>query len=260
MTALEITNLTKNYKMGLIKALTGVNMTISQGNIFGLIGPNGAGKTTLIEILAGLRKQDQGNIKIFGEEITSQAFKYRQKMGFVFDKPLYFEKFTGREFLKFSGTMYNLSQKDRKYKVDELLDFFDLTKVADRFIESYSKGMKQKISLAGSIIHEPKLLILDEPFDGLDPASSDDIEQVLAQMSKKEITILITSHALEIMENLCTHCAIINRGSVVFQCQMDNLNSSIRNVLGHQKNGSLRDIFLEITSPDRPHKSLSWLR
>jgi ABC-2 type transport system ATP-binding protein len=180
-------------------------------------------------------------------------------MGFVLDQPLYFDRLTCREFLGFVGVMYDLPKADVNNRVEELIRFFDLTEAADRFIETYSKGMKQKVSLAAAILHEPVLLVLDEPFDGIDAASAEEIRQLLLRMNRKGVTILITSHILEFIESLCTECAILHKGRVVFQSRMDELEMQLQRSGDNEQRTSLRDIFLQVTSADRPHKSLSWL-
>ena len=129
----------------------------------------------------------------------------------------------------------------------------------DKWIETYSKGMKQKVSIAAAIIHEPDLLILDEPFDGIDATSAEEIKEILLQMNKKGVTIVITSHQLELIEALCTECAILHKGQIVFQSKMDELEKQLQESGDSKGQTSLKEIFLQVTSADRPHKSLSWL-
>ena len=259
MRYVKLRNLHKRYRMGLVRALDGMNLKIDQGSLCGLVGPNGAGKTTLIYILAGLKRQDSGQVFLFEQEIKRDTFALRQRMGFVLDRPLYFEKLTCREFLRFTGAMYDLPKDEVHRKIEELLHFFDLVEVADRFIETYSKGMKQKVSLAAAIVHEPQLLVLDEPFDGIDPGSSEAIKRILVRMTEKGVTILITSHVLEMIETLCTECAIMHRGKIIFQSRMDEFERRVKKIGDEKTIGSLREVFLQITSSRHRHKTLSWL-
>ena len=155
--------------------------------------------------------------------------------------------------------MYGVERETTRHRIEELLEFFDLATVARDFVETYSKGMKQKLSVAAAIIHEPDLLILDEPLDGIDVASGEDITRILLQMNRSGVTIMITSHVLEMVETLCSDVAIVDNGRVVFHSPMDELERSLQMSDAAETKVSLRDVFLQITSPDRPHKTLSWL-
>lgn len=259
MKCIQLDNLHLEYRRGKTKALNGLNLQVDQGSFLGLVGPNGSGKTTLIHILAGLLKQDRGQIRLFNQEILSASFSHRQRMGFVLDQPVYFDRLTCREFLMFAGKMYEIPKEELEGKVEELLRFFDLMDAEDKWIETYSKGMKQKVSIAAAIIHEPDLLILDEPFDGIDATSAEEIKEILLQMNKKGVTIVITSHQLELIEALCTECAILHKGQIVFQSKIDELEKQLQESGNSKAQTSLKEIFLQITSADRPHKSLSWL-
>ena len=163
---LKIVNAFKTYRKGKRKALDGLTLEAVRGSIVGIVGTNGAGKSTLINAIGGLIRLDSGSIQISNREISSSDL-YKRKTGFVFEEPLYFEKLTGQEYLEFVGGMFRLSKTNVQRKVAELLDFFDLEDHKDELIEDYSKGMKRKVSLAAAIIHDPELLILDEPFEGL---------------------------------------------------------------------------------------------
>ncbi len=259
MKCIQLDNLHLEYQRGKIKALDGLNLQVDHGSFLGLLGQNGAGKTTLIHILAGLIAQNCGQIRLFNQEIRSDSFAHRQRIGFVLDQPTYFDRLTCREFLKFAGVMYDVPKHELDNKVEELLRFFDLTDAEDRWIHTYSKGMKQKVSLAAAIIHEPDLLILDEPFDGIDTTSTEEIKQILLRMNQKGVTIVLTSHILEWIESLCTECAILHKGQVVFHSRIDQLELQLKRLNDSKTKASLRDVFLQVTSGDRTHKSLSWL-
>ena len=259
MKCIQLDNLCLTYRRGKVKALDDLHLAVDRGAFLGLCGPNGAGKTTLIRVLAGLIRQDRGEIRLFDREIRPAAFAHRRRMGFVLDRPTYFPRLTCREFLGFAGAMYEIPRSSLEARVDELLGFFDLTEVEERLIDTYSKGMKPKVSLAAAIIHEPDLLILDEPFDGIDATSTEEIRQVLLRMNQRGLTIIITTHILEWIESLCTECAIIHKGQVVLHSRMDDLESRFAGLGDGNTNATLRDVFLHVTSADRPDKSLSWL-
>jgi len=182
-------------------------------------------------------------------------------VGFLLDRAFYFEKLTPAEYLEFVGGMYGLRSTARQ-KTEELLAFFDLVDSADVLTERLSRGMKQKVSLAAAIIHEPELLILDEPFDGIDVPSAEAIRQILMKMNDGGVTVLITSHNLEIVETLCTECAIIDKGKIVFRNRMDAIADSVKKKEGSdgQLSPSLRDVFLQVTSTGKTRKTLSWLQ
>ena len=259
MKAIQTQQISKCYQNGSIKALDSLCLNVEKGRFLGLIGPNGAGKTTLIYIIAGLVRRTSGKLIVFGEEVNDEYFQYRRHIGFVLDRPMYLQKLTVTEYLEFVAEMYDIPKQEAEKKIKELIEFFDLTAVADTYIETYSKGMKQKVSLAAAIIHEPELLILDEPFNGIDAPAAEDIKQILSSMNQKGVTIILTSHILEWIESLCTDCAIMHKGKIVFQSSLDELETQLQNPNNDKIKASLRDIFLQITSSDRPHKSLSWL-
>ncbi len=259
MNAIQFYDLSKRYRKNSVRALDSLCLEIKKGQLFGLVGPNGAGKTTLIHIIAGLIRRTSGKMVIFDQEIGKTDFLFRRRIGFVLDRPMYFGRLTVKEYLEFVAGMYDMPKQDVHGKIEELVAFFDLEPVARNYIETYSKGMKQKVSLAAAIIHEPDLLILDEPFDGIDATSAEEIEQILFRMNQKGVTIVITSHILEWIESLCTECAIIHRGRVAFQSMMDGLELQLQNPGDDKTKASLKDIFLQVTSADRRHKSLSWL-
>lgn len=259
MIAIQVAKLSKLYKKGNVKALDNLSVSVTKGSVFGLIGPNGAGKTTLIYIIAGLIRRSSGKMVIFHKEIGNRDFLFRQRIGFVLDRPMYFDKLTVKEYLEFVAGMYDIPKQDTQGKIEELVSFFDLEPAVRNYIETYSKGMKQKVSIAAAIIHEPDLLILDEPFDGIDTTSAEEIKEILLQMNKKGVTIVITSHQLELIEALCTECAILHKGQIVFQSKIDELEKQLQASGNTKAQTSLKEIFLQITSADRPHKSLSWL-
>ena len=195
---ISIKDFRKEYKKTV--AVNNLNLKIKRGSFFGFIGPNGAGKSTTVNFIAGLVKKDKGELRFDGQIITESSYKYKGRIGFVLEKPMYLEKLTGKEFLHFTGQMQKIDLPTVKQRTDELLAFMELIEKQDELIEKYSAGMKKKISLAAAMIHDPDILILDEPFEGIDPVSVNKIKENLKLMVKNGKTILLTSHVLEIVE------------------------------------------------------------
>lgn len=261
MVILEAKDIYKTYK-GNIQALSSFEISIENGKIIGFAGPNGAGKSTLINILAGLIKKDKGIIRFKNITISEYDFEYKKFIGWMFENPLYFEKLSVKEYLEFVATMYNLSTKEINDRINELLDFFNLTNERNNWIETYSAGMKKKVSLAAAIIHKPELLILDEPLEGIDPMSAKHIKDLLKRMKKKGLTIFLSSHNLYMIEDLCDEVAIINKGKLVYQSKTSDIRKKIKNDVSKETYSSLEEIFLDIvgaSNDKEEEKKLSWL-
>lgn len=258
MKAIKLVDLTKVYPGNQI-ALDGVSMTIPSATVFGLLGPNGAGKSTIVNILAGAVKRSGGTIEIFGEVIEYDDYEYKKDVGFVMEDSHYLEKLTAIEYLKFCGALYEIKPIDIKERVNELLTFFDLEERATSRIETYSKGMKKKIALASAMIHKPSLLVLDEPLEGMDPITSKKIKKNLSLIAEKGNTVLITSHNLDTVEKFCDEVAIINKGKLVFQDEIENIRKRIKNNLEQSSYQSLEEIFVDVVSENAEEdKNLSW--
>ncbi|MEK7672007.1 MAG: ABC transporter ATP-binding protein [Bacteroidota bacterium] len=255
---LEIAQLRKTYESG-HRALDGLSLSVRKGTIFGFLGLNGAGKTTTIRILAGLNSKDSGTVKLFGKEIDEHDYDHKQQVGFVLDDPLYFEWMSAGEYLRFVGTMYDLSLPDIEHRTTDLLEFFDLTAKGDDPIETYSTGMKKKISLAAAIIHKPQLIVLDEPLEGIDALAASSIKESLKIMAAGGTTIFITSHVLDTVEKLCDEVAIIHQGKVLLQCMTSEIRSQAKGVLGNETYASLEELFVDLVSDRVKKKHLSWL-
>ncbi len=259
MQAIEIIDLTKTYIK--TKALANFNLSVKEGSITGFIGGNGAGKTTTINILANTLKKDSGAVKILDEEIKAGDWKYKSNVGFVLEKPKYLEYLTGKEFLEFVGTMYKIEPKISKKRIEELMEIFELKDKQNKLIKTYSKGMKQKISLAAALINEPQLLILDEPFEGLDPIARKKTKNILSQMRENGKTIFISSHSLLEVEDFCDEVAIINKGKIVYQSAIKDIRNKIKNELTRETYNSLEEIFIDLTTEEekKSNNTLSWL-
>jgi len=258
MNVIELYKLTKIYD-GRIHALDDLTLAVPQGMIFGFLGLNGAGKTTTIHIIAGFLKQDAGTVSLFGRVISDGDYEYKRQLGFVLDRPLYFEGMTGKEYLNFVAAMYDVPRCEAEKRVDELFEFFDLHDRRHDAIKTYSTGMKKKISLAAAIIHKPKLIILDEPLEGIDAVSANAIKESLKLMAQKGETVFITSHVLDTIEKICDEIAIIDKGKLLFQCPTEEIQTKVKSELSQETFSSLEELFIELVAGKMRKKNLSWL-
>ncbi len=224
-------------------AVDDVSFSVKGGEIFGFLGPNGAGKTTTIKMIVGLLKPTAGTARVAGYDVQVQPLLAKASSGYVPDEPNLYSKLSARELLRFVGDLYELSPALVTRRTDELLRLFDLTEAGDSLVDSYSHGMQQKTSLACALLHDPKVLILDEPTVGLDPKSARMIKDILRQIADRGAAVMLSTHILEIAERMCDRIGIINKGRLVAVGTLDELRG-----LGSGANGaSLEDIFLELT-------------
>ncbi len=237
---IETRNLVKRF--GDKVAVNDVSFDVRAGEIFGFLGPNGAGKTTTIKIIVGLLQPSSGRVSVCGYDIQRQPGPAKAASGYVPDNPNLYAKLTGRELLRFVGDLYDLDQKMVAHRIDDLLRMFDLTAAANDTIDSYSHGMQQKTSLAAALMHDPKVLVLDEPTVGLDPKSARLIKDILRQMAERGTAVFLSTHILEIAERMCDRIGIINRGRLIATGSMQELRA-----LDKTESGSLEDIFLSLT-------------
>ena len=238
-TLIETHNLVKQY--GKFVAVNNVSFNVRAGEVFGFLGPNGAGKTTTIKMIVGLLQPTSGTVKVAGYDAQSQALLAKAASGYVPDTPNLYAKLTGRELLRFVGDLYDVDRAQATHRIDELLRMFDLADAADETVDSYSHGMQQKASLAAALMHDPKVLILDEPTVGLDPKSARLIKDILRQLADRGAAVMLSTHILEIAERMCDRIGIINKGELVAVGTMDELRA-----LG-EGHASLEDIFLSLT-------------
>jgi len=236
---IETDHLTK--KFGEKIAVDDASFQVHGGEIFGFLGPNGAGKTTTLKMLVGLLKPTDGTARIAGYDIQTQPLQAKALSGYVPDEPNLYSKLSARELLRFVGDLYQLHPAQVARRTDELLRLFDLTSAGDDLIESYSHGMQQKTSLAAALLHDPAVLILDEPTVGLDPKSARLIKDILRQIAERGAAIMLSTHILEIAERMCDRIAIINHGKLIAIGTLEELRT-----LGRGET-SLEDIFLELT-------------
>jgi ABC-2 type transport system ATP-binding protein len=228
MNIVETENLVKIYEHGLFKkkrttAVNKINLKIEQGNLFGLIGPNGSGKTTFINLITGFLSATSGTIKIFGYEPSSIEIK--KNIGYLPEKFEFEPHMTGRELLDFYGSFYDISNSDLKKRIDYLIDITSLIEFADMQTKTYSKGTIQKLGVAQALLNKPKLLILDEPYNGLDPETNRNLKRLLKKLAKEGTTIIISSHLLSNIENACSHIGIISRGKIIYNGSPEELTS-----------------------------------
>jgi len=253
---IEFLNVRKRYGDGPV-VLDGLCLSVGAGIISGFIGLNGAGKTTTIRIMAGLTAADAGETFVFGERVVPGDDRRQSRIGYVLDRPLYFEWMSAREYLRFVAGMYELPESVATERISEMLDVFGLDEAGENPIASYSTGMKKKVSLSAAIIHNPGLLVLDEPFDGLDAVVAHSFKGILRQMAAGGTTVFVTSHALETIEQLCDSVAVIHRGVIVMQCAMKDVREKAVEVLGASR--SLEELFVGLVTDAPARNRLSWL-
>ncbi len=237
-------------------AVDSISLRVSEGEMFGFLGPNGAGKTTTIKMLTGLLNPTSGTASIGGYNIVEQPLEAKRAYGYIPDNPYLYEKLTGKEFLNFMADLYSVSSSDRNARVDDLLCLFALDSKGDSLIQGYSRGMRQKIALAGALIHSPKVIFLDEPTVGLDPQSARAMQDILKELCRRGVTVFISTHILEIAEKMCDRVVIVDHGRVIAGGTMQELRTAASNTgvdsAGGDSDGiarqhSLEDIFLSLT-------------
>jgi ABC-2 type transport system ATP-binding protein len=233
-------NLVKSYGDKL--AVNKVSLEVYGGEVFGFLGPNGAGKTTTIKMIVGLLQPTSGSVSVAGYDVNTQPLQAKAASGYVPDSPNLYAKLTGRELLRFVGDLYNLERAQAERRSEELLRMFDLSAAANDTTDSYSHGMQQKTSLAAALMHDPKVLVLDEPTVGLDPKSARLIKDILRQLADRGAAIFLSTHILEIAERMCDRIGIINRGELIAVGTMEELRAR-----GESGQSSLEDIFLNLT-------------
>ena len=236
---IETRHLVKRY--GDKIAVDDVTLEVQAGEIYGFLGPNGAGKTTTIKVVVGLLQPSAGEVLVAGWDVQKDPLQAKAASGYVPDEPMLYPKLSGRELLRFVGDLYGIDSAQVDRRMEELLRLFDLTSAADDTIDSYSHGMRQKASLAAALVHDPKVLALDEPTVGLDPRSARLIKDILRQLADRGAAVFLSTHILEIAENMCDRIGIINQGRLIAAGTMAELRA-----LG-QGQSRLEDIFLSLT-------------
>jgi len=257
--AVEAVHLKRQFEKKM--AVDDVSFIVEEGEFFGFLGPNGAGKSTTIKMLVGLLRPTEGTARICGVDMWQEPQRAKQMIGVLPEGMNLYDRLTSREFVRFSGAMYGLTKAETETRTEELLDVLDLLKDGDKMIIDYSQGMRKKTALAAAIIHSPRVLFLDEPFEGIDAISGSAIRDILRQLRERGTTIFFSSHILEVVERLCTRLAVISQGQLVAQGTVNELRALAR----VQDESSLEEIFLRTVgatnsaNQEQAERRLSWL-
>jgi len=250
-TAIETIGLTRTF--GQFTAVDHLGLSVAAGTFFGFLGPNGAGKSTTIKMLTGLIRISSGQARILGHDIDTEQTAVKAQIGVVPEDLALFDRLTGAEYLRFVGRMYGLQKNTIRTRSAELLELMTLQDQSKKLIVDYSHGMKKKLSLAAALIHDPRVLFLDEPFEGIDAIASRMIKDLLESLTVRGVTVFLTSHILEIVEKLCSEVAVIHQGRLVAHGKTEELRKG-------ERVASLEEVFLDLVdAEDTPVKVLSWL-
>jgi len=263
--AIRTEGLTRRF--GELVAVEDVNLEVASGQFFGFLGPNGAGKSTTIKMLTGLLAPTSGKMQILGIDFEQEPVEVKRQIGVVPEGLALFGRLTGAEYLNFVGRMYGLDRETAAKRTGELLEFMQLADQPRKLVTDYSHGMQKKLALAAAVIHGPKILFLDEPFEGVDAIAAGTLKAMLQRMIARGATIFLTSHVLEIVERLCSHVAIIHKGRLVAQGSLEELRAGVESQAGSAngdplagKKLTLEEIFLHTVGGVRSaEQELSWL-
>jgi ABC-2 type transport system ATP-binding protein len=255
-------NLTKQF--GTLTSVDNLNLRVGEGELFGFLGPNGAGKTTSIKMMTGLIHPTSGTAFLGGYDIQTHPREAKRLIGYIPDNPFLYEKLTGREFIHFMADLYAVPGDNRAARIEDLLRLFELESKGDELIQNYSRGMRQKIALAGALIHAPQIIFLDEPTVGLDPQSAHAMQDILRALCRRGVTVFLSTHVLEIAERMCDRIGIIHQGRLLAVGAMEELRA-LRNAHtaqnGHadDERKNLTDIFFELTGSSDIHDRMQYL-
>jgi len=240
---IRLENLTKHY--GRVAAVDSLNLEVHPGEIFGFLGPNGAGKTTTIRVMMGILRPTSGRVTLGGYDIERQPEEAKAIAGFVPDRPFIYEKLSGSEFLKFVGSLHRVESRLLQRRIPELLEHFEIINWKDELVESYSHGMKQRLVLCASLIHQPKILIIDEPMVGIDPKGARMLKDLFLSLAKSGTTLFLSTHSISVAEEICQRIGIIHKGKLIASGTMAELHR-----LARMEEGRLESIFLELTQDE----------
>ncbi|MCU1477220.1 MAG: ATP-binding cassette protein [Subtercola sp.] len=244
---LSLTGLAK--KFGSTIAVDGIDLEVQRGGFYGIVGPNGAGKTTTLSMITGLVRPDEGIVRVNGHDVWKDPVEAKRIIGVLPDKLRLFERLTGRQLLHYSGSLRGLSGQTVRERSDELAEAFGIHDALNRLVSDYSAGMTKKVALAASMIHSPRLLVLDEPFESVDPVSADTVTEILQKYVSAGGTVVLSSHSMDMIERVCDGVAIIVHGRVLSSGTVD-----------HVKNGStLEDRFIELAGGHKAVEGMEWL-
>jgi ABC-2 type transport system ATP-binding protein len=237
---IRLVNVTKRF--GSLTAVDNVKVEVSAGEFYGFLGPNGAGKTTTIKMITGLYAPTAGEIFINGVEIQRNPTEAKRVIGYIPDQPYVYDKLTGREYLFYSGGLYKIPKDLLRARIDELIGRFQLEAWIHRRCEEYSQGMRQRVVIASALVHNPKVIVIDEPMIGLDPHSAHIVKEILREKAREGAAVFMSTHSLPVAEELCDRVGIIKDGKIIFDDAMSALQS-----LKHRHDGKFESVFLELT-------------
>ena len=248
---ISIHDFSKSYSKGTY-AVKNISMEIKDGEVFGFLGPNGAGKSTTIKSIVGLLNPTNGKICVNGFDITKESVQAKNQIGYVPDEAVIMAKLKGIEYLNFIADMYQVDNQLRRERISRLSEAFKLTSALNKTIDSYSHGMRQKISLIAALLHNPPVWILDEPIVGLDPESAYRLKKMMKSHSEKGKTVFFSTHVMEIVEKICDRVAIISKGELLFQGTVEQLKKN-------RGDSTMEEVFLEVTKSEAEKDDFSYL-
>jgi len=240
---IRLEKLTKVFQQ--VRAVDEVSLKVAPGEIYGFLGPNGAGKTTTIKMLAGVLRPTSGRIFIDGLDLHTHAIEIKQRVGFIPDRPFLYERLTGMEFMSFMANLYGVNGPQRSERIERLLELFELAPWGGELVGSYSHGMKQRLIMSAALLHSPRVFIVDEPLVGLDPKGARLIKRIFRDLRRKNLTVFMSTHTLEIADELCDRIGIIQRGKLVAEGTVAELKK-----LAGKKGPHLESIFLHLTGAE----------
>ncbi len=229
-------------KFGSFTAVNNISLHVGKGEFFGFLGPNGAGKTTTIKMMTGLFSPTSGTITIGGYDVVKQPNRAKSNIGYIPDHPFLYDKLTGREFMAFVGGLFNIKGNSIKEQSQRVIDHFEIGEWVDRLTEEYSQGMRQRISIAAALLHDPEVIVIDEPLIGLDPASAKTVKDTLKSLTHRGVTIFMSTHSLHIVEELCDRISIIKDGKIIYYDTLDKLDT-----FRERTDGKFESVFIELT-------------
>jgi len=251
--AIRVKSVTKSF--GTVKAVKDLNLAVSAGEVRGLLGPNGSGKSTTMKIILGVLKPESGEVYVYDVDVRGRPVYARRMIGYVPETPYLYEYLTAAEYLDFVGVAYGIEREARRQRVNELLQALQMETHVNEVMSSFSQGMKQKIALTAALLHRPRVLVLDEPLNGLDPRSARIVKDLLHRLAGEGVAILFSTHVLEIAEAICHRVTIMNEGSVLAEGSVQELRS-----MAGLRGSSLEDVFLKLTGSEDTAKIVEALK
>ena len=259
--AIKTEKLTRRF--GALTAVDEMDLQVVAGQFFGFLGPNGAGKSTTIKMLTGLLAPTAGRMELLGVDFAAHPVEVKRQIGVVPEGMGLFDRLTGVEYLRFVGRMYGLDRGTTEKRAQELLEFMQLADRERTLVADYSHGMQKKLALAAAVIHGPRILFLDEPFEGVDALAAGALKALLGRMTERGVTIFLTTHVLEIVERLCSHVAIVHKGKLVAQGSLEELRAGVPGSEDEEGQKTLEQIFLSIVGQSGGEQAkfeeLTWL-